>query len=205
MPADHLLISGAVEGPTDEAVLRRLVQDCGGLAGTVYGKNGKGRLLQRIGGYNLAARHHPWVILVDLDRDDDCAPTFVKRHLESPAPHLCFRVAFREVEAWLLADRERFSSFFGIPLSKVPARPEELLDPKRAVVDLARISRRKEVRQDMVPRPESGRTVGPAYTSRIIEYVRNLEKGWRPAVGAESADSLRRCLRCLERLVKSAR
>jgi hypothetical protein len=36
------------------------------------------------------------------------------------------------------------------------------------VVELARYSRRRDIREDMVPRPGSGRSVGAAYTSRLI-------------------------------------
>lgn len=69
-------ISGAVEGIVDEAVLRRLVQHVGAQAGPVHGKNGKTHLRQRLNGYNQAARFSPWVVLVDLDHDADCAPPF---------------------------------------------------------------------------------------------------------------------------------
>ena len=48
----------------------------------------------------------------------------------------------------------------------------------------------------MVPRPGSGRLVGPAYASRLIEYA---EAHWRPEVAGQCTDSLRRCR---ERLVQ---
>ncbi len=69
------------------------------------------------------------------------------------------------------------------------------------MVDIARQSRRRQVRLDMVPRPSSGRVVGPAYTSRLIEFVRDIEHGWRPAEAARSSESMGRCLRAIERLV----
>lgn len=203
--AESVVISGAVEGPVDEAVLRRLLQDSGALPGTIYGKMGKSRLVQKIGAYNHAARLGPWVILVDLDRDAECVALLRNRLLPAPEPALCFRIAVRAVESWLLADRERFASFFGVVLSKIPQHPEGLLDPKRSVVELARSSRRKEIRRDLVPRPESGRVVGPAYTSRMVEYIESLEEGWRPAVAAEGSESLRRCLSCVQRLVQRKR
>ena len=53
------------------------------------------------------------------------------------------------------------------------------------------------VRQDMVPREGSGRTEGPAYTSRLIEYATDR---WRPDVAVRRADSLRRAVACLQRL-----
>lgn len=198
---EALIVSGAVEGPVDEAVLRRLLHEAGIAAGTIYGKTGKSRLLQQLPAYNHAARFQPWVVLMDLDRDADCVPPFLKRFQPLAfSSNLCFRVAVRAIESWLLADRERFSSFFGVTLSKVPQKPEGLQDPKRSLAELARSSRRKEIRQDVAPRPKSGRAVGPAYTSRLIEYIQSPETGWRPEIAAQSSESLARCLRRLQRL-----
>ncbi len=190
-------ISAAVEGDVDDAVLRRLVQTVGGGLHRVYGKEGKAGLIKRLQSYNSAARYAPWVVLVDLDCDFDCAPPFCKEHLPHPARWMCFRVAVREVEAWFMADRERLARFLGIPLERVPLNPESEMDPKRMLVDMARDSRRRAVRLDMVPRPGSGRSVGPAYTSCLIEFARTV---WRPEEAARRSDSLRRCLRSLRGL-----
>jgi hypothetical protein len=103
----------------------------------------------------------------------------------------------REIEAWLLADRDSFSTFFHIDSSRIPADPEAERDPKGTVVRLAQSSEQKEIREDMAPRPGSGRSVGPAYTSRMIEYV---NKVWRPEVAARSAQSLERALKSIKRL-----
>ena len=155
----------------------RLISHVGGEPGTVYGKNGKPFLKDRIGGYNNAARHVPWVVLVDLDAQEGCAPPVRAAWLPSPAPRMCFRVAVRAVEAWLLADAESLTRFLRIPRGKIVADPESLDHPKRTMVNLARLSRRRDIREDMVPREGSGRTAGPAYTSRLVEYVTGR---WRP-------------------------
>lgn len=198
--ANSVVISGAVEGPVDEAVVRRLILHVGARPGTLYGKNGKLHLQKHLKGYNEAARYNPWIVLVDLDHDAECAPPFRAKWLPSVASKMCFRVAIREVEAWLLADRERLVHFLSSRLSLVPNNPETADDPKALMIELARRSRRREIREDMVPRPESGRRVGPAYTSRLIEFVEDTANGWRPDVAAQSSDSLARCLRCLDRL-----
>ena len=39
----------------------------------MHGKKGKDGLLRNLDGYNRAARFSPWVVLVDLDHDADCA------------------------------------------------------------------------------------------------------------------------------------
>jgi hypothetical protein len=201
--AGGTVISAAVEGIVDEAVVRKLIAHAEATPGDVYGKQGKSFLRQKIAGYNNAAQRMPWIVLVDLDSDDDCAPPLRNAWLRllQPAPYLCFRVAVREVEAWLLADAERLAGFLGVARSRLPPDPERLADPKTTMVNLARASRRRDIREDMVPRPGSGRQVGPAYSSRLIEFA---SADWRPDVAADRADSLMRAMRCVERLVGGA-
>lgn len=193
-----LAISGAVEGPIDEIIMRRLVLEAGGSLDRVYGRNGKTQIRQRLRAYNHAAAHAPWVVLVDLDHSEECAPPFCQDWLPAPSPHMCFRVAVREIEAWLLADHESLANFLSVARGRVPSDPERLDDPKLELVNLARHSRRRDIRDDMVPRPNGGRSVGPAYTSRLIEFV---ETQWRPNVAVERADSLRRCRLSLRSLI----
>jgi len=192
------LISAAVEGIVDEAVARRLIREAGGIPGPVYDMKGKQRLLEKINGYNNAARLAPWLVLVDLDNDASCAPSLRQNWLPVSAPWLCFQIAVRQVEAWLLADAVSLAAYLGVAKRKIPGNPEALLDAKTAIVNLARQSRRRDIQQDMVPPPSSGRKVGPAYTSRLVEYVENH---WQPARAAQHADSLRRAIQCLQRLV----
>jgi hypothetical protein len=199
--ADGIVIFAAVEGIVDEAVVRKLIAHADATPGDVYGKQGKSFLRQRIAGYNNAAQRAPWLVLVDLDSEEDCAPPLRSAWLPQPAPYLCLRVAVREVEAWLLADAERLAGFLNVARSRLPADPERLGDPKAAMIELARASRRRDIREDMVPRPESGRQVGPAYSSRLIEFASG---DWRPDVAAGRADSLNRTMRCLKRLIKGA-
>ena len=199
MNAAPVVISAAVEGSVDEAVARRLVRHVGGQLGKVYGKGGKPSVLNNLEGYNNAGRHFPWFVLVDLDRDRDCAPLAHAEWLPQPTPRLCFRIAVRTVEAWLMADVETLASYLDIPRNKVPPDAESLESPRTTLVNLARRSRRKRIREDMVPRQDSGRQVGPVYVSRLIEYV---DTTWRPQVAAQRADSLQRTIVCLRRLVE---
>jgi len=149
-------------------------------------------------------QHSAWAVLIDLDNDAACAPTLQEKWLASPAPRMCFRIAVRAVETWLLADRQRFAQFLSIPASRIPPDLEAVDDPKLLLVNLARHSRKRAMREDMVPRQRSGRKVGPAYASRLMEFVEDATTGWRPDVAAAESDSLKRCLHCLYRLVSSS-
>jgi hypothetical protein len=186
-----ITIYSAVEGIADEAAVRKLIAHVGANPGTTYGKCGKNFLREKIAAYTNAARRAPWIVLIDLDQDAPCAPPLREAWIPDPAQHLCFRVAVRELEAWLLADTKGIASFMGVAQSKVPRSPEELDDPKLTMINLARRSRRSNIRADMLPREGSGRLIGPAYTSRLVEFIATV---WQPAEAALRADSLRRAI-----------
>jgi hypothetical protein len=194
-----VVIQAAVEGDLDEAVVSRLFLHAGAVLGRVHGGKGRGKLEQRLQGYNHAAQNDRWFVLVDLDRDE-CAAALRREWLPDPNRLMCFRIAVRAVESWLLADREAIASFLGLEISRIPSFPESEPNPKRTLVNLARDSRSSWIRKALVPRASSQADVGPAYSSMMKEYVRDY---WRPGTAAECSDSLRRCLARLRELVEA--
>lgn len=200
-----LAVSGAVEGTLDEAVLRRLAADLGIHVGAVFGRSGKSHLKGRLDAYNRAARFSPWIVLVDLDDDFECAPSLLAEWLPAPAEHMCLRVAVREIESWLLADRAGIAAFLSVPVRRVPRSVDDLDDPKQTLIDLARSSRSRAIREDMAPRPGSGASIGPAYTSRMSEFVGKEGRGrWQPSSAARVSPSLSRCIRAMTELRPAA-
>lgn len=193
-----LALNVAVEGDLDEMVLRRLAAEVDLRVDSVYGKSGKDHLRKGIRGFNRAARFKPWIVLVDLDREADCAATLRRAWLPEPAPGLLLRVAVRALESWLLADREAISGYLEIPPERLPLTPDDEPDPKRLLVELAAQSRRPAIRKGMAP--SVGRRVGPLYTTHMKEFV---ERHWRPEIAAERSDSLRRCRLRLRELARS--
>ena len=112
----------AIEDELSEAVLRRIIEHTGrGYAiGTAYGRSGFGYLKSTIGGWNRAAAGVPFVLLTDLD-DFECPMALIEDWLAVPrSANLIFRVAVREVEAWLLADHTNFSRFLGVQETALP-------------------------------------------------------------------------------------
>jgi len=196
-----VFISGAVEGASDEPVFRRIVEQRGGVVHRLQVQNGKAGLKRALPGYNAAARHSPWLVLVDLDRDFPCPGALVADWLPAPSQYMCLRVVVRQIEAWLLADADRFASFFAVRRAVIPADPDELEDSKQVVLDLVATSRRSGIRQDMVPRTGSGRRVGPAYTSQLIEFVTNPGEGWRLDEAMRHSRSLQKCIARLDELI----
>lgn len=194
-----VVITAAVEGIVDDAVARRLITFAGGIIGTIYGKNGKASLRKQVAGYNNAARQRPWLTLVDLDHDFDCAPLLQEDWLPHTANLMCLRIAVHEVEAWLLADRKGIAKFLSVSQVLVPHDPEALENPKKTLVDLAKRSGRRAIREGMAPREGSSREVGPTYSSRLIEFAQRV---WSPEEAMNTSDSLRRCVNCLRKLVE---
>jgi hypothetical protein len=119
------LITIAVEGDTDVPVIQRVLRLVGLQVHVIHGLKGKNWLDQQLTGYNNAARYARWLVLRDLDRDATCAPELVARLLPKPGPMMCFRIAVRAVEAWLLSDREQMSRFLGLSQDKIPADSEQ--------------------------------------------------------------------------------
>lgn len=190
-----------VEGNLDEAILRRLAQEHGHEIVTTSGKQGKAYIKENISRFNYAANELPWLVLVDLDREEPCAPALVQSYLPVKAPKMYLRIAVNAVEAWLLADANNISNFLRVSINRIPAQPDSLDDPKQTLINIARKSRLRDIKLDIVPRPGTDNKEGPAYTSRLSEFVSST---WNPSVAADSSDSLRRCMAALERLSRQS-
>lgn len=199
-----MFVAAAVEGPTDQAAVEKILASRSLSLDfkRVYQTGGKAKLDQKIASYNAAAQRSPWFVLRDSDRDGQDCPARARAKilpLERQSSALCFRLAVRALEAWLLADKEAFAREFAVSPAAVPPAPESLLDPKLALIEVCRKSRKADVRRAMVPPASSGRKVGPEYTTFVSEYCRNA---WRPDTAAMNAPSLSRALEELDKLVQ---
>lgn len=190
-------VTVAVEGPTDGAVAARLLAHVGLAAGPVHICGGKHKLDLRLTGFSHAARHAPWFVLRDLDRDAACAPELLATRQFQAREQLCFRIAMRAVEAWLLSDANGMAQFLHVGVGRVSSAPDTLLDPKAELVRLAGLSRRRDLRLDLTPAAGTSARVGPAYTARIIELASGI---WDPERAMANSPSLVRCLQALGKL-----
>lgn len=191
-------INIAIEGLINEVIVLQLLNHVGLTPGLIRGRSGKHQLLQNLSQFNQAAKFANWLVIVDLDEDADCAPNYLKDILPVPSERMRLRVCVRAIESWLLADRENLAQYLKISPARIPYEPEAESDPKTTFINLARRSRSKALREDIVPRPDSGGQEGPGYVARIIEFVTSSEHQWRPEVASKSSESLRRCIAALE-------
>jgi hypothetical protein len=187
-----------VEGFTDQQLCIKLLQTLQLPIGDQTICRGKSNLDKRLSSFNQA-KFIPWFILRDLDTDSDCAPTLKNKLLPTESLSMCFRIAVRELEAWILGDAEQIANYLGVSQNKIPMNPESLNDPKNHLINLARKSRRKEIREGMVPRDESGGLEGPEYASMLSQFILD---NWRPEIAAQRCDSLRRCIKALQQKFK---
>jgi hypothetical protein len=187
----------AFEGATDEPILRRLCAHVGATVLTTYPASGKSKLDAKIPAYNNAARHAPWLVLRDFDHDATCQGALVRALAPQRSEYMCLRLAVRASEAWLLADRQSLSHFLSVRLRDIPTDPETLTNPRETLINVARKSKKRAIREDMVPRSGASRAVGPGYTSRIIEFSSSY---WDPAAAAGSSQSLQKCIAAMTEL-----
>ncbi len=188
----------ATEDALSEAVAITLLRQVGGHAvHTCLRRNGYGYLKGQISSFNQIARNvGPVLLITDLDRWT-CPPGLIADWLPaSPSPRLLFRVAVRETESWLLSDREAFAAYLGISSAKVPERPDDLNDPKTALLHLVRKSKRRELRQDLLPASGISFPVGLGYNDRLMQFV---NEHWDCHRAAQISHSLARAVNCLAR------
>lgn len=196
----------AVEDDLSDAVVRRLLNHVRG-GFQVHARyplaafphlhpelSGYGYLKANVRAFNTAAAATPHLLLTDLDVAN-CAPELVQEWIGGALhPNFVFRVAVREVEAWLLADVQNFAEFLSLAPATLPANIESVAGPKEEIVRLAALSPDGEIRDNLVPRPGSTATTGRLFTRTLVGYVRDR---WDIDAAAGNADSLERALKAL--------
>ncbi len=135
--------------------------------------------------YNEAGRNTPVMGLADLEQEL-CAPLLLARKLPYKSAGFHLRIAVRMMESWLLADRQAMARFLKVPINALPIDPDGEVHAKRALVDIARKSTSKNIRDALVP-DDSGGVVGPDYTATMSKFI---EQHWRVSVARKTSPSL---------------
>lgn len=99
------------------------------------------------------------------------------------------------MESWLLADRDSVAAFLGVRIAAIPREPDRETHPKQTLVNLARTSRKRSIRQALVP-DGSGALVGPEYTPVIGGFIDDRWDASRARANSPSLD--RACVRWME-------
>jgi hypothetical protein len=158
---------------------------------------GFGKIKRQIEAYNEAAKHGYYFVITDLD-NNDCAPSLIRDWLPlRPNNQLLFRIAVHEIESWLLADRENFANFFSINQNLVPLKPDNEADPKQTVIYLAKKSRKKEIREAIVPIDDFAIN-GPGYNIQFQSFIQNT---WNINSARKNSPSLDKAIKAFEKLL----
>ena len=179
-----------------ESVAHRLLRDYApNLQPTrTEGLTGFGQLKARFTSFSKIAHYRePVLLITDLDDPKSCPLALIQEWRQRlPAePNLLFRVAVVEIESWLIADRPSISRWLSIADRHVPRRPETLLHPKESLVGLARRSRKRALREAIVPRSGSTSNVGPGYNDALGDFALN---DWNPEAARSLSPSLHRAI-----------
>jgi hypothetical protein len=187
------VVEGNLEVPATEKLLGTL-----GYMGancTIVNKRGRESFWESVGKYNQAASQlGPVFALADLEREP-CPSGLIGEHLRGPQ-HVDYvlRIAERMLESWLLADRESLAKYLRVSADVVPNNPDVESNPKQTLVNLARKSKSRDIREEMTPEPGTPGIVGKNYTGRLTEFLREY---WRPLVAQKNSESLRRAIAAL--------
>jgi len=197
---NEIPINLVVEDSLSEAVLRKLLEVSGKrfAVGACYGHGGFGYIKSRIMGFNNAAKGTPFLVLTDLDKSD-CPPVLINEWFSGQKNHnLIFRIAVREVESWLLADRNGFAKFIRIRETLIPADVENIGDPKQFLIDLVRKSPKTTLKNDIIPRERSTAKTGPNYNGRLVDFVYH---GWNIRTAQRNSHSLDKTVAALSKFI----
>jgi hypothetical protein len=107
---------------------------------------------------------------------------------------MILRIAVREIESWLLADRSGFASYLGVSEAVVPRNPDELIDAKGELFSIVLRSRKRALKEAILPVNKTAR-IGPDYNGSLIHY---LQETWSRDRAMRHSASLQRAVDALE-------
>jgi hypothetical protein len=197
----------AVEDDLSEAVAEKLLGRVFGAA-CVPQRLGKGRargsgqIRINLWKYADLARTQPVAVITDLD-DHKCPIALINDWfgLRKIPAGMAFRIAVRETEAWLMADRAGLSMFLGVPERLIPDNVEAISRPKERLIGIAGRARR-ELRNEIVPARGSLARQGLGYNDVLSRFVR---ESWNADAAKSGSESLRRAISGFERLRNALR
>ena len=182
-------ITVVVEGDSDVAAARAVIEAAGRSPGRVFVKRGTGALDRDLHKYISASAHGSYVIIRD---SDGVCPVELREELVgtvSPLPpSFQLRIAHAMTEAWLMADHEGFAQYFSVRTADLPAAPEMIRDPKQRLLQICARSRSRTIRAAMV---RSNGRIGTGYVPTLQQFA---ESRWDAKRAASRSPSLQRAL-----------
>ncbi len=194
-----IVVEGALEIPAALKMLEALKIPAAGIF--PVNKGGRNSFWRDVQRYNqAAAKLGPILGMTDLE-NGPCSSGLIKKHLpRGRHRNFVLRIAERMLESWLLADSTALARFLKIPEVLIPTNPDGEINPKLALVNLARRSPLRAMKDDLVPESGSTGIVGKGYTPRITQFI---EQAWRPHEASKRSESLKRALAAIRSATNS--
>ena len=189
-PIALLVTEGALEIPAALRILRMLGCDAAGIQG--IDKGGRNRFWREARRYNQAAVHVGIVLgFADLE-SFPCPSGLLAKYLpHGQSQDFVLRIAEPMLESWFLADAEGMARYLQVERRLFPVNPDRDVHPKRTLVNIARHSRRRALRADLVPDLGSFGVVGKGYTPAMTHFIETV---WHPKRAAQRSESLRKAI-----------
>jgi hypothetical protein len=194
-PLRVIVVEGALEVPAALRILDAL--EIGENPPPPIDKRGRTAFWHDIGRYNQAAAIGPVFGLADLE-SEPCATAVLQARLPAGRhPNFILRLAVGMLESWLLAHSQALAAFLKVSAALLPRDPDGEEHAKRTLVNLARRSKSRRMREDLVPDPGMSAQVGRNYTARMSEFI---YQHWQPLEAQRKSPSLQRALQALQRI-----
>lgn len=183
-----------------EAILKRILTDLNYDMDVVIAicAGGRSKLQARVPALvRSACGGLPVIVCTDLD-STPCIARIIDEWFPQGVPKkMVFSVAIREADAWLLAD-PGLSNYLASP-GVTPLDPENVQDPKSTLIEIAKRSRKRDIKEEMVVAKGAVARVGPGYNRLLADFVR-LE--WDLALASQRCSALRRLIVRVSALVR---
>jgi len=152
---------------------------------------GFGPFKARIAALSKIAQRMPVFMVADGDQD-----TCVVRQRDAwmpkqHDPNLMLRLAVREAESWILADHEGFSAFAELSPALLPPLPDLIPNPKEALLHILTKSKRRVLRDEMLPDKRARAKTGLGYNMHLATFV---QFHWSAERACERSPSLARSI-----------
>ncbi|GHU70308.1 hypothetical protein FACS189413_10490 [Bacteroidia bacterium] len=110
----------------------------------IAGKCGISYIKNNMRTFNETSKSLPHIVVTDLDRKP-CAPQLIREWITFEVHNnMLFRIA----------ERENIAAFMSMPVNKIPVNTQEITDSKQFIINLARKSRKKIIK-DFIPQRKS--------------------------------------------------
>lgn len=182
-----------------EELARKIIHEVGGFNILLSDHlGGERNVIRNLEKYNKASKNNsPFFILIDLDHEV-CPITKIQKTITfEKDPRFIYRIAVREAESWLMADRENFANLFNKTSSIIPYNADEIKHPKEFLLNIIEKHASRHLKNDMLPSKKSTAKIGPEYNSILCNFIFYT---WNIRNAMDHSESLKKTVLALEKL-----